>query len=76
MKTNFVPWKLKYEYRHEISEISGKLMLWILEGRSTVYMAEQLHLDLWQVEHNIDEMLYILRKQVGRKRFLRTLFWK
>lgn len=64
------------EEKHKVSEMSGKIMLWILEGQSIGYMSEQLNLQPWQVEANINEMLYVLRKQVGKKRFLRTLFYK
>lgn len=64
------------EDRRKVSEMDGKIMLWIMEGRSVVYMSQQLGLPIWQVQHNIDEMLYTLRQQVGKKRYLRVLFWK
>ena len=51
-------------------------MLWILEGRSIKYMSDKLNLQPWQVEHNIDEMMYDLRKQVGKWRFFKMLFIK
>lgn len=62
--------------KHQVSEMTGKTILWILEGRSIAYMAEQLGLDPRQVEYNIDETLYTFRKQVGRWRFFKTLFRK
>ena len=75
--TRFVrPWKLMHEDRMQISEMSGKIMLWILEGRHIAYMAEQLQMHPYKVEHNIDEMIYVLRKRVETKRFLRNLLWK
>ena len=64
------------EEKRKVSEMTGKIMRWILEGRSKVYMAEQLKLDPWQVDHNIDETLYTLRKQIGRWRYLKILFMK
>lgn len=67
---------LTSEQKQEVSEMSGKIMLWILEGRSTLYMAQQLNLSIWEVEQNIDETLYTYMKQVGKRRFLRTLFRK
>lgn len=70
------PWELTHEDRMQISEMTGKIMRWILEGRSIGYMAEKLHMNPWQVEHNIDEMIYTLRKQVGVRRFLKNLLWK
>lgn len=64
------------EDKRKVSEMMGKMMLYILEGRSKVYMAEQLKLDIWQVDYNIDETLYTLRKQVGIWRYLKILFMK
>lgn len=75
--SKFVPsWKLLYEERQNISTMVGKIMLWCLEGQHIAYMSEQLKLHPQEVNWNIDEMLYILRKQVGWRRYLRVLFWK
>lgn len=65
-----------YEEKKEVSEMCGKLVLWILEGRSIGYMCNELHMPPWQVEHNIDELLYILQKQVGKRRYFKNLFFK
>lgn len=54
----------------------GKIVLWILEGQSTGYIAENLKMHPMQVNDNICELLYILKKEVGLKQFLRVLFWK
>lgn len=51
-------------------------MLWILNGESIGYMADKLKLHPSQVEYNIDEMLYVLRRQVGKRRYLKMLFQK
>lgn len=67
---------LTEEEKHKVSEMSGNIMLWISEGRSIGYMSDKLNLQPWQVEHNIDEMMYDLRKQVGRWRFFKMLFIK
>lgn len=64
------------EEKKQVSEMDGKIMLWILEGRSLVYMAEKLHLQPWQVVQNVDEMLYTLKRQIGWKRYLKILFWR
>lgn len=68
--------ELTEEDRRQISEMTGNILIWILEGRSIIYMSEKLHLAPWEVEANIDEILYILRKQVGKRRFFKTLFVK
>lgn len=62
--------------RKKLAEMTGKIMLWIEEGRSIGYMSEKLNINPQQVECNINEMLYVLRKQVGRKRFLKIFFMK
>lgn len=67
---------LTEEEKRQVSEMSGNIMLWIMEGRSIWYMAEKLKLEPWQVEQNINETLYLLRKQVGKWRFFKTLFVK
>lgn len=67
---------LNDEEKKHVSEMSGKIILWILEGRSTGYMSEKLNLSPKEVECNIDEMLFTLLKQVGKRRFLKTLFLK
>ena len=67
---------LTEEEKKKVSEMTGKIMLWIMEGRSTGYMSEKLHLHPYMIEDNIDETLYVLRKHVGKWRYLKLLFWK
>ena len=67
---------LNNEEKKQVSEMSGKIIMWILEGRSIGYMSEMLHLSPNEIECNIDEMMFILRKQVGKRRFFKTLFVK
>lgn len=67
---------LNNEERKKISEMNGKILMWILEGRSIGYMSEILHLSPKEIEHNIDEMMFILMKHVGKRRFFKTLFLK
>lgn len=64
------------EEKCKFSEMEGKLLLWICEGRSIAYMSAKLNLHPQQIEHNIDETLYVLRRQVGVRRFIKTLFTK
>lgn len=68
--------ELNDEEKRQVSEMSGKIMLWILNGESIGYMADKLKLHPSQVECNIDEMLYVLRRQVGKRRYLKMLFQK
>ena len=67
---------LNNEEKKQVSEMSGKIIMWILEGRSIRYMSEMLHLSPNEIECNIDEMMFILMKQVGKRRFFKTLFVK
>lgn len=62
------------EEKEQVSEMTGKIMLWMLEGRSIAYMSEKLNLQPWQIVYNIEETLYILKRQVGIRRYLKILF--
>ena len=62
--------------KSKISEMTGNIMLWILEGRSVGYMSKELKLSPYEVSHNIDETLYEFRKHVGGWRYFKILFWK
>lgn len=68
--------EMNEEERKQFTDMTGKIMLWIEEGRSIGYMSEKLYLHPEMVEYNINEMIYILRRQVGRKRFLKIFFMK
>ena len=67
---------LNNEEKKQVSEMSGKIILWILEGRSIEYMSEKLCLSPQQIESNINEMLFVLKKQVGKRRFFKILLAK
>lgn len=68
---------LNEKEKQQVADQCGKIMLGLLEGRHTAYIAEQCGYDgPWQVEGNIDEMLYTLRKRVGRWRYIKNLFLK
>lgn len=64
------------EQKQKLSKMAGNILVWICEGRSMDYMSKKLNLQPWQIEHNIDEMLYVLRKKVRLRRFIKTLFIK
>lgn len=67
---------LNHEEKKQISEMSGKIILWILEGRDIGYMSEKLHLSPQQMESNINEMLFTLKEHVGKRRFFKILLAK
>lgn len=67
---------LNDDEKQQVAEMSGKIILWILEGRSIGYMSDQLNLNPQEIEANIGETLYILRKYVGRNCYFKTLFVK
>lgn len=62
--------------REKYKEMIGKLMLNILEGNHMGQMIDDLDLPPWEIEHNINELLYVLRQRVGWKRYLKILFMK
>ena len=67
---------LSNEEKEQLSEMSGKIILWILEGRSVGYMSAMLHLSPQQIESNINETLFLLKKHVGKRRFFKILLTK
>ena len=67
---------LTEEDKRVLADINGKITIGCLERRSTFEMAQKLKLQPYELEHNIDEMLYVLLKHVGVKRFLKTLLRK
>jgi hypothetical protein len=64
------------EEKRRLVEVSGSIMLWVEEARSICYMAEKLNLEPWQIDSNMVEMLYVLRKCIGKRRFFKILFMK
>lgn len=64
------------EQKKKLSKMDGDILIWICEGQSMDYMSKKLNLQPWQIQHNIDEMLYVLRRKVGFRRFIKTLFIK
>lgn len=67
---------LTEEDKKDISEMTGKIMLWLLENRSMDYVSEQLKLTPSQVRWNVAEILYTFRKKIGRWNFFKILFIK
>ena len=67
---------LNQKEKKQVSEMSGKIMLWILEGQSIGYMSKKLHLSPQQIETNINEMLFTLKEHVGKRRFFKILLAK
>lgn len=67
---------LNEEQKKQIGEMCAKIIRWSLEGRSRYYMAEQLKMHPQELAYNIDEMLYVLRNEVGIRRYLKILFMK
>ena len=64
------------EEKQKFIEVHGKTILYLVEQRSLFDMAKKLDLEPWQVDHNIDELLYELRKSLGWKRYIKALFIK
>lgn len=67
---------LSNEEKIQVSEMCGKIILYALEGRSIEYMSKMLNLRPCEIKNNINEMLYVLMKQVGKREYLKTMFMK
>lgn len=68
--------KMTDEEKKRFVEMSGSIILWLSEGRSISYMSDKLNLKPSQVEHNIEEILYTIKKRVVLRRFMKVLFTK
>lgn len=64
------------EEKQRFIDVNGKTILYLVERRSLFDMAERLNLEAWQIDHDIDELLYELRKSLGWKRYIKALFIK
>lgn len=52
----------------------GVIALCTVERKSVYQMAEELKMEAWQVDRNIDGLLYEFRKSLGWRRYLKALF--
>ena len=66
--------QMNEEEKKRFVDIVGRTVLYIEEQRSLYDMANKLDLHAWQVNYNIDELLYQLRKHLGWKRYIKALF--
>lgn len=64
------------EEKQRCIEVNGKIILYLTERRPLFDIANRVDLASWQVNHNIDEILYNLRKSLGWKRYIKALFIK
>lgn len=64
------------EEKQKFIEMNGKTILYLVERRSLFDIANKLEMKPWEVGHNIDELLYELRKSLGWKRYIKALFRK
>ena len=67
---------LNDEEKRKIADMSGKVLLGILNAEYIDDIANKLNLTPAQVEGNIDENLYVLCHHVGKWRYLKVLFRK
>lgn len=68
--------KMTEDEKRRLVDMSGSIILWLSEGRSIAYIGDKLNLKPSQVEHNIEEILYTIKKHVGIRRFIKILFTK
>lgn len=66
--------KMSEEDKKRFVNTIGITVLCLAEGKGDFQIADELKLPLHAVEHNIDELVYTLRKTLGWKRFLKALF--
>ena len=66
--------QMNEEEKKRFVDMVGRMVLYIEEQRSLYDMTNKLNLYSWQVNYNIDELLYQLRKHLGWKRYIKALF--
>lgn len=64
------------EEKRTVSEMTGKIQLWVLEGRSLGYMSEQLNLPPHMILENIYETAYEFINVIRPRHYLKWLFHK
>ena len=63
--------------KQKVSDMTGKIQLWVLEGRSLGYMSKQLNLPPRAILENMCETIYEFLNNVGGPwRYLKWLFYK
>ena len=68
--------ELTEEEIKQVSEMTGKIHLWLFEGRSIDYMAEKLHLEPYMVLNHMFETADDFNKKLGTKLYLKLWFHK
>lgn len=64
------------EEKQRAVQVIGETVVMAEEMRSVAYMSDKLNLYPSQVNDNIDEILYRLRRYVGKWHFFKILFMK
>ena len=62
--------------KQQLSKIIGDTFIMLEESYSIEQIAKELKVEPWQVEYNIDDILYRLRRRLGWRRYIRTMFMK
>ena len=62
--------------KQQLSKIIGDTFIMLEENYSIEQIAKELKLEPCQVEYNIDDILYRLRRRLGWRRYIRTMFMK
>ena len=62
--------------KQQLSKIIGDTFIMLEESYSIEQIAKELKVEPWQVEYNIDDILYRLRRCLGWRRYIRTMFMK
>lgn len=62
--------------KQQLSKIIGDTFIMLEESYSIEQIAKELKVEPWQVEYNIDDILYRLRRRLGWRRYIRTMFMR
>ena len=66
--------KMTDEEKKKFVNTIGITVLCLSEGKASFQIAKELKLNTMAVDHNIDELIYTLRKTLGWRRFIKAMF--
>lgn len=68
--------ELTNEEKREVSDMTGKIQLCVLEGDSLAMLAKQLNLHPRMIKHNMCETIYEFSHEVGLWNYVKWLMFR
>lgn len=62
--------------KQTMTDMAGRMFVSMTERRDIAYIAKDLGLEDWQVKENIIQALWVLKRYVRKRDYIKILFWK